>query len=89
MDPPEINAYDRAMPTKIPCPQCGGDTLRGDVRSGMLSFGAFFVEHDGEEKTFTGSPKPRPGIQRDNRVISVACARCGLVSSYLERVLRV
>ena len=72
----------------IPCPQCGGETLRGDVRSGVLSFGSFFVEHEGDKRTFTGGPKPRPGVQRDNRVVSVACTRCGLVSSYLERVVR-
>ncbi len=73
----------------ILCPKCGGPTLRGDVRSGVLSFGDFFVEHDGDKRTFTGAPKPRPGVQRDNRVLSFACQRCGLVSSYLERVVRV
>jgi hypothetical protein len=54
----------------------------------MLSFGDFFVEHDGDKRTFTGAPKPRAGVQRDNRVISFACQSCGLVSSYLERVVR-
>jgi hypothetical protein len=72
----------------IVCPKCGGATLRGDVRSGILSFGDFFVEHDGDKRTFTGAPKPRAGVQRDNRVISFACQSCGLVSSYMERVVR-
>jgi len=72
----------------IVCPKCGGSTLRGDVRSGVLSFGDFFVEHDGDKRTLTGAPKPRPGVQRDNRVISFACQNCGLVSSYLERIIR-
>ena len=71
-----------------PCPNCGGETVVGDVRSGVLSFGAFFTEHEGDKRTGTGAPKLRPGVQRDNRVISAACTRCGLVSSYLERVVR-
>jgi hypothetical protein len=70
------------------CPKCGGLTVRGDVRSGVLSFGDFFVEHDGDRRTFTGAPKPKPGVQRDNRVVSFACQQCGLVSSFLERVIR-
>ena len=72
----------------INCPKCGGPTIRGDVRSGMLSFGDFFVEHDGDRRTFTGAPKPKPGVQRDNRVVSFACKQCGLVSSFLERAIR-
>ena len=72
----------------IPCSQCGGPTIRGDVRSGVLSFGDFFIEHDGDRQTITGSPRPRPGVQRDNRVLSFACERCGFVSNYLERVIR-
>ena len=72
----------------IVCSQCGGPTLRGDVRSGVLSFGDFFVEYDGDRRTWLGAPSPRPGLQRDNRVISFACERCGFVSSYLERALR-
>jgi hypothetical protein len=74
------------MALKITCPQCGGETLRGDIRSGVLSFGAFFIEHD-DKRTFTGAPKPKPGVQRNNRVISIACTQCGLISSYLERIL--
>ena len=69
------------------CTHCGGPTLRGDLRSGVLSFGDFFVEHDGTQRTFTGAPKPRGSLQRNNRVISFACERCGFVSSYLERAL--
>jgi len=72
----------------ILCPKCGGATLCGDVRSGVLSAGDFFVEYDGDKRTFTGAPKPRGVVQRDNRVISFACLSCGLVSSYLERVIR-
>ncbi len=72
----------------ITCPKCGGMTIRGDVRSGILSFGNFFVEHDGERRTVTGAPKPKAGVQRDNRVLSFACQQCGLVSSFLERVIR-
>lgn len=60
----------------------------GDLRSGVFSFGAFFVAHDGDKRTFTGAPKPLPGVQRDNRVLSFACERCGFVASYLERVIR-
>ncbi len=69
------------------CSQCSGALVRGDLRSGVLSFGDFFVEHAGDERTFMGAPKPRPGVQRDNRVISFACTQCGLVTSYLERAL--
>jgi predicted RNA-binding Zn-ribbon protein involved in translation (DUF1610 family) len=72
----------------IVCPKCGGATVRGDARSGFLSVGNFFVEYDGDKRTWEGSPKPRAGVQRDNRVISFACQSCGLVSSYLERVVR-
>lgn len=72
----------------ITCPKRGGPTIRGDVRSGILSFGDFFVEHDGDRRTVTGAPKPKPGLQRDNRVLSFACKDCGLVSSFLERAIR-
>jgi hypothetical protein len=61
--------------------------VRGDVRSGVLSFGDFFVEHDADRKTFTGAPKPKPGVQRNNRVISYACQNCGLASSFLQRIV--
>ena len=71
----------------IACPKCGGPTVRGDVRSGVLSFGDFFVEHDADRKTFTGAPKPKPGVQRNNRVVSYACQNCGLVSSFLQRIV--
>lgn len=62
--------------------------MRGDLRSGVLSFGDFFVEHDGERRTITGAPKPKPGVHRDNRVVSFACQQCGLVSSFLEKAIR-
>lgn len=77
-----------SVATVISCPKCGGETTRGELRSGVISFGDFFVEHDGKKRTLTGAPKPKAGIQRDNRVLSFACGSCGLVSSYLERVIR-
>ena len=68
----------------ISCPKCGGPTIRG-VRFGSLSFGDFFVEHGGERRTPTEARKRKPGAQR---VVSVACRQCGLVSSFLEEVIR-
>jgi hypothetical protein len=68
----------------ISCPKCGGPTIRG-VRLGNLSFGDFFIEHGGERRTSTEARKPKPGAQR---VVSVACRQCGLVSSFLEGVIR-
>ena len=65
------------------CPHCGGHTIIGDIRSGILSFGAFFLEFDSRE-----TQKPRAGVKRDNRVISHACTDCGLVSSYLASVIK-
>ncbi len=71
----------------VKCPQCHGNTIRGDLRSAVLSFGDFFIEHELGQKTFTGAPVPKPGVQRNNRVISFACTDCGLITQYLEKVI--
>ena len=74
------------MTTEIKCHNCGENIVVGDTRSGILSFGNFFVEYDGDKKTFLGDPKPKPGISK-NRVISLACKNCGLISNYLEDII--
>ena len=67
----------------ISCPKCGGPTIRG-VRLGSLSFSDFFIEDGGERRTTTEARKPKPA----QRVVSVACRQCGLVSSFLEGAIR-
>jgi len=74
------------MTTEIKCPSCGENVVVGDTRSGILSSGSFFVEYDGDKKTFSGDPKIKPVPSR-NRVISLACKNCGLISSYLEDII--
>jgi len=74
------------MTMEIKCPSCGESAVIGDTRSGMISFGNFFVEYDEDKKTLLGDPKPKPGISK-NRVISIACKKCGLISSYLEDII--
>ncbi len=64
----------------IKCRECGGDSSLGDVRSGILSFGAFFVEL---ACTSSGNLKPKPGIS-NNRVLSYACKECGYISQYMK-----
>lgn len=72
----------------ITCPKCGGPTVRGDVRSGILSFGDFSVGHDGDRRTVTGAPKPKSGVHRDNRVISFACQQYGGRARHPARAAR-
>lgn len=69
------------------CVHCGGATRRGEVRSGLVSFGSFFLEYDGSARTLLGLPKLKPEVRRDNRVVSLACERCGLITSYLEKAV--
>ena len=69
------------------CLQCSSETSIGDVRSGAISFGAHFVEYQEGKKTVFGDPKPKAGLQRNNRVVSYACKSCGYISSYLESVI--
>jgi hypothetical protein len=76
------------MSKPLTCLRCGGPTLRGDLRSGFTSFGDYFVEFDGDKMTLLGTPKLKSGLERDNRVVSYACTKCGFISSYLERVLK-
>ena len=70
----------------ILCPKCGGQTVRGDLRTGsgtILSMGVEFVADDDSDQRWT------PAVRNDHRrVISFACQSCGLVSSFLERVVR-
>jgi hypothetical protein len=73
---------------RIFCPPCGGPTKFGDLRSGMFSFGDFFIECDDEKRTWLDAPKMKTGIQRDNRVVSFACEKCGYICSFLERYVR-
>ncbi len=72
---------------KHKCLQCGNETVLGDVRSGVVSFGSFFVEYAEAGKGHFGAPKLKPGAHRNNRVVSYACRRCGYISSYLEAVI--
>lgn len=66
----------------VTCSRCGGSTTAGDVRSGILSLGAFFVEYVAGSNLGGGKPKLKSGISK-NRVISFACNDCGYLSQYL------
>ena len=77
------------MAANLACTECGGETIRGEIRGGNFDAGAFFLSHEGDKKTFTGAPKISPAqFQQDNRVVSFACTRCGVVTSFLERAVR-
>lgn len=65
------------------CVQCGAEVTVGDIRSGVISFGAFFVEYSPQQKTRLGAPLLDSGLQKNNRVVSYACTNCGYISSYL------
>ena len=71
---------------KQKCVQCGANTKLGEIRSGLISFGAYFVEFEEEKSTMIGTHKPKPGIRKNNRVVSYACMNCGFISSYLEDI---
>lgn len=73
---------------KIKCSNCGGKTLYGDLISGGISFGNYFIEYDEDKKTVIGTPKPKKSIQKDNRVVSFVCTKCGLISSFLEKIIK-
>lgn len=62
------------------CSKCSGDTILGDTRSGIITFGAHFVELI---KSNGGVFKPKPGISK-YRVVSYACIKCGYIEQYLE-----
>ena len=72
---------------KHKCIQCHQETVIGDIRSGFISFGAYFVEYEEGKKTFLGAPQPKSGVEKNNRVVSYACKNCGCISNYLENVL--
>jgi len=64
------------------CRYCNCPMIKGDIRSGAVSAGAYFIKYETDEK----GHKPEKGLRFDNRVVSYACEQCGLVESYLERV---
>ena len=72
---------------KYKCIQCGSEVTLGDVRSGILSFGAFFIECSEKQRNIVGAPKPKGGLQKNNRVVSYACTDCGFISNYLDSVV--
>ena len=71
---------------KQKCIQCNQETLMGEIRSGFISFGAYFIEYEKGKKTLLGTPKPKSGFTKNNRVVSYACKNCGYISNYLEDV---
>ena len=69
------------------CVQCGAETTLGDIRSGVISFGAHFLEYEEGSTDRGGKPRVRSGVNRNNRVVAYACGTCGYISNYLERVV--
>jgi predicted RNA-binding Zn-ribbon protein involved in translation (DUF1610 family) len=72
---------------KLSCPKCGGNTIAGDVRSGIVSLGAFFHSSSSSREKSNIELKQENEIIKNGRVVSFACVECGLVSSYLDSIL--
>ncbi len=72
---------------KLNCPKCGGNTIAGDVRSGIVSFGAFFHSFSSSRGKSNNELKQENEIIKNGRVVNFACIECGLVSSYLDSIL--
>ena len=72
---------------KQKCIQCNQETTIGDIRSGFVNFGSYFVEYEEGERTFLGAPKPKAGVNNNMKVVSYACKNCGYISNYLGNIL--
>lgn len=66
---------------KIKCTHCGSEMVPGDVRSGLISFNAFFTPT--YDLTSAQEEKVESGL-----VIAMACLDCGRIESFLEARLR-